>query len=157
MESAPTPISARTLYRPWQRIGLVVVGCWFILIGVLVSLNTHDSFGRVTNALVLLCGLFFVLRSRNAWVRVDEKGVTHQNLGRARPYDWCSIRSVVPAHQWSPWPLRRVAMPELSLTSGRWPVLLAIATYSAADARADMDIITTAHAAHRASCRTCTA
>ncbi|MFJ7067864.1 hypothetical protein [Streptomyces sp. NPDC101115] len=109
----------------------------------------------MTSGLVALCGPFFVLRSRKSWVRVDEKGATHRYLGRARTYDWCSIRSAVPAHRWGPWPLRRIAMPELSLTDGRWPVLRAIATSSAADAQADLDTLTTAHAAHRASSQTC--
>ncbi|MEV7282186.1 hypothetical protein [Streptomyces sp. NPDC093111] len=72
-----------------------------------------------------------------------------------RTIGWCSISAVIPAGQ-NIWPLRTAA-PELSLTTGHWRVLRGLSTHSATDAQAHLDTLTAAHAAHRASCQTCTA
>ncbi|MFB7609912.1 PH domain-containing protein [Streptomyces gardneri] len=99
--------------------------------------------------------LGLAIRGGMAGVRIDANGITQRGLGRTRTVEWCSIREVVPAHQ-GVGPVR-TGLPEIALTNGTRLPLQAIAARSTSGARSDLDTITAAHVAHRATCRTCTA
>ncbi|MGW2016813.1 PH domain-containing protein [Streptomyces sp. NPDC001927] len=149
------PIPARTLYKPWQRVALIAAGSVFTLTGALVWPHDTSTFSRALYTLLALYGLRFAIRGGMAGVRIDAMGITQRGLGRTRTVEWCSIREVIPAHQGvGP---ARTGLPEVALTNGTRLPLQAIAAHSTSDAQADLDAITTAHAAHRATCQTCTA
>lgn len=152
--AAPAPIPARTLYSPWQRLALIAVGGLFALIGGLAWFTDLDVAGMVIYAVGGGFGLWIAVRGGMAGVRIDEKGITERGLGRSRAVGWCSIRAVAPADQGAG-PLKTV-FTELVLTDGTTRPLQVVASYFPRAAEADLHVITTAHAAHRATCQTCT-
>ncbi|MFJ6354825.1 hypothetical protein ACIQKB_35880 [Streptomyces sp. NPDC092046] len=144
---APIPVA---LYRPWLRIGAVIAGCCSVLSCALLWALGPEY--RVFAAGWAAFGLWLLVHGPRAAVRVDQEGVTHRSLSHTRAVGWCSIRAVVPGRQKAG--LLRTTAPELSLTNGRWLALHAIATRSAAATQANLDTLTNAHTAHRATCRT---
>ncbi|MEU6934762.1 PH domain-containing protein [Streptomyces sp. NPDC046374] len=116
--------------------------------------TTREVAGMVIYAVGGGFGLWIAVRGGMAGVRIDEKGITERGLGRSRAVGWCSIRAVAPADQGAG-PLETV-FTELVLTDGTTRPLQVVASYFPRAAEADLHVITTAHAAHRATCQTCT-
>ncbi|MCX4985112.1 PH domain-containing protein [Streptomyces sp. NBC_00572] len=147
------PIPTHHLGSTAQQVVLTTVGGVFALVGVLAFFKADGPFGIVLLLVIGVAGAWIAVRGAVVGVRVDAAGITERGLGRSRTVSWCSLREVTTSLRGTG--PAGTGAPSLVLRDGTEVPLPAISSYSPRATQTYLDVISGAHAVHRAACRGC--